>query len=184
MGDGARDQFDEDLRLALDKLFRIAYRLTGNRVDAEELVQSTCLRACEERSAWGTLASPLSWLVRVQYHLFIDARRRSTNATMRSLADVNESEVADDRRETLEEHADRSQQLAKVEEAWERLAPDQKVLLALRLEGHSVSEIQEITGLGVNVLHVRLHRARQCLVQNLRGGNVAGAPRQRKEKQR
>ena len=45
-----------------DALFRAAYRLTGNRADAEDLVQDVCVRAFANLPTLETLERPKAWL--------------------------------------------------------------------------------------------------------------------------
>jgi DNA-directed RNA polymerase specialized sigma24 family protein len=53
--------------------------------------------------------------------------------------------------------------------AWRHLDTEQKALLALHdIEGHSLAELQEITGLKQGTLKSRLHRARVRLGKLLR----------------
>jgi len=149
-------------------LYRAAYRLAGNRADAQDLVQDTCVLAWE-RSAELTDASHLDhWLLRVLYHRFIDGARRSSRAPVRPL-NGGDDPTPDLRSaapgpEALAEQAELERRL---DAAWLKLERGQRALVALRAEGYGLAEIEAITGIGRDALRVRLHRARRSLARHL-----------------
>ncbi len=51
----------------LDTLFRVAYRLTQHKPDAQDLVQDTCVAAAENMSTLSAMDTPLHWLLRVMH---------------------------------------------------------------------------------------------------------------------
>jgi RNA polymerase sigma factor (sigma-70 family) len=60
----------------LEGLYRVARRLAGNRLDAEDLVQETCLSAWQKLPAEADEPHVDRWLLRVLYHRFVDGTRR------------------------------------------------------------------------------------------------------------
>lgn len=149
-------------------LYRVAYRLAGNRLDAEDLVQDTCLRAWERLPSDTTSEHVARWLLRVLYHRFVDGQRRKKRAPVESLngADDPTSSIVSptERPDELAERADDERAL---DRAWAELEPGQQVLLSLRAEGFGLDEIEDITGISRDVLRARLHRARQSLARHL-----------------
>src|SRR5690606_36614106 len=77
----------------LESLFRAAYRLVGNRSDAEDLVQETCVRAYPRLAELRAAERPRSWLLRVQHNLFIDELRLSRRSP---IAATDAQSAADD----------------------------------------------------------------------------------------
>ena len=63
MADQRPTAFDTRIAPQLPLLFRAAWRLTGNRADAEDLVQDTCVLACENFKALGEADHPDRWLL-------------------------------------------------------------------------------------------------------------------------
>jgi RNA polymerase sigma-70 factor (ECF subfamily) len=167
MADGNKQQFSIEIEPYLDKLFRAAYRLTQNRSDAEELVQNTCVRAFTKRDSWANARSPLGWLMRVQYNLFVDGTRQTRSPVVVPISDIDHPALIAGKQFDPEACADDSQQFALVHNAWQKLKKDHRALLALRVEGYTLTEIHEITGIGVDVLNSRLQRARQSLARHL-----------------
>ena len=149
-------------------LYRTAKRLTGNRLDAEDLVQDTCLRAWEQLPLSRESVSLDHWLLRVLYHRFIDEIRRRKRAPVQPLngADdpTDQLPSANAGPEELAEHAESERAF---DAAWLRLERSQRVLLSLRAEGYGIEDIEKITGIGREVLRARLHRARRSLARHL-----------------
>jgi RNA polymerase sigma-70 factor (ECF subfamily) len=185
MAEAKLQRFKELVEPKLNVLYRTAQRLAGNRLDAEDLVQDTCLRA------WQQLPEPTDadgidrWLLSVLYHLFIDEDRR------RRRAPVQPVDGADDGIEALlsatpgpDAQAESSEHERLLDAAWRKLERAQRVLLSLRLEGYGLREIEDITGISRNVLRARLHRARRSFARYLREAEseLATEPRARRNR--
>lgn len=164
--ESSRDCFESVVGPHLDALYRAAMRLTRCRDDAEDLVQEVALRALPQLAHLSTLDAPLAWLLKIQYRLFIDDRRRKARSPVSApdeLIDDTESPHA-----SPEQLAEQHQLQQMLSAAWPLLTRTQRGLLAMHAEGHSLAELEQITGLNRNALGVRLHRARARLGQLLR----------------
>jgi RNA polymerase sigma-70 factor (ECF subfamily) len=163
----AKTQFGALVMPHLAILYRVAYRLVRNTADAQDLVQDTCLVACQRLSKLAATDSPLRWLLRVQHNRFIDGVRRNRSSPVVAAGDVGESAP------TLGEVLDpelllqQSQSEYLLEQAFLKLDVMQRTLLGLRIEGYDLQEIEVITGVDLKVLSKRLHRARQSLARHL-----------------
>jgi RNA polymerase sigma-70 factor (ECF subfamily) len=137
----------------LGALFRAAFRFARNRPDAEDLVQETCVRACQRLSTLDESAQVKAWLLRVMYNLFVDGTRRAQRSPItvveRRADPVASFPGADP---DPEESASMSEREEQLQRAWSRLGKDQRALLALRAEGHGLSDIAELTGVAENVV--------------------------------
>jgi RNA polymerase sigma-70 factor (ECF subfamily) len=141
-------------------------RLTRCRDDAEDLVQEVALRALPRLAHLSTLDAPLAWLLKIQYRVFIDGRRRKARSPVSGPDELIEDiESPNASPEQLAEHHQLQQMLSG---AWPGLTRSQRGLLAMYAEGYSLTELEQITGLNRNALGVRLHRARARLGQLLR----------------
>ena len=153
----------------LNTLYRTAKRLTGNRLDAEDLVQDTCLKAWEQLPPPRESGSLDHWLLRVLYHRFIDETRRKKRAPVQALNGAEDpTEHLPSANPGPEEQAEQAASERAFDTAWLRLERSQRVLLSLRAEGYAIEEIAMITGIGRDVLRARLHRARRSLARQLR----------------
>ena len=167
MPDSAKGVFDELVAPHLPRLFRMAYRLTGNTPDAQDLVQDTCIIACENLGDITATEAPVAWLLRVLQNRFIDGDRRGRRAPF-ILMDSAAAQESVASPEPGPEDALQQQEAAHLlERAFQALEPMQRVLLGLRTEGHGLGEIESITGIPREVLRARLHRARRALAQRL-----------------
>lgn len=160
-----RKQFDTLVVPHLEALYRVAYRLLRNVADAQDLVQDTCVAACDSLDALAAADSPLKWLLRVQHNRFIDGHRR------RGRSPVLASPVAEDVAELASDLPDPEQLMQQfqsgqlLEQALLQLDEVPRTLLSLRAEGYELPEIEAITGIGRDVLSSRLRRARLKLAQ-------------------
>lgn len=151
----------------LDTLFRVAYRLTRNKPDAQDLVQDTCVAAAENVSALDAMDTPLRWLLRVLHNRFLDGARRRRRSPFAPPGHANPPlRMASDAPgpEEILQQADDERAL---QQAFLKLDDMQRTLLSLRAEGYDLAEIESITGLAREVLRARLHRARRALAQHL-----------------
>jgi len=155
-----------------DLLYRVAYRFTRSVHDAEDLAQEVCVRAYPRLEELERLEQPRGWLLRVLYRLFVDSTRRYERKHVASLDDVDiESFVCD--RPSPAEEAERALDRRRLSRAWAYMDQEQRALLALHdVEGYSLAELKELTGLKDGTLKSRLHRARVRLGKLLQRENV------------
>jgi RNA polymerase sigma-70 factor, ECF subfamily len=176
------EQFRQRVEPVLPGLYRAAYRLTGNRADAEDLVQDTCLTAWEKPPPTDDSRPLEHWLLRVLYHRFVDGARRRDRGPVRALNGSDDSTPrlvspkADPAELALQHEDERA-----LDHALRQLEPTQQMLLSLRAEGYGLAEIAGITGIGHEVLRARLHRARRSLARQL---EISAAPTNAATRQR
>lgn len=161
MGETSKQDFEALIGPYFQALFRAAYRLTGNRPDAEDLVQEVCLRAYPKLGQLRSLDYPMGWLLKVQYRLFVDQVRHRDRSPLQPMPeDADGSTVMMSRDPAPEELADGSLTGQHLQAAWSGLERDQRALLALKVEGYGLGEIEQITEIPVDAIKARLYRAR------------------------
>lgn len=170
----AVDKFDSVVRPHFDALYRAAMRLTRLREDAEDLVQEVSLRACPELDRLEGLESPLGWLLRVQYRIFVDEFRRKRRSPFAIGHAAADADLAASEQPGPAEQTEAQQRQRQLGRAWNELDRKQRALLALHAEGYSLAELEAFTGLSRNVISVRLHRARARLAKLLRNDTAGG----------
>ena len=163
--------FERILRPHLDRLYRLAWRLAGNKVDAEDLFQDLLIKAFGKLDELAGIEQPGSWLSRVMYNLFIDERRRYTR---RRLHVVDEGQLPGDGLNALPGADDPAAdtelaaKLARLDAALKQLSDEQRIIVLLHdTEGYKLAEIETLTGVPVGTVKSRLHRARARLRQIL-----------------
>ena len=85
--------FEKLVRPHFDRLYRLAWRLTGQKAEAEDLFQELLIKAYGKLDDLVKIDEPGSWLSRVMYNLFIDERRRFARRRMHT---VEEGEMSGD----------------------------------------------------------------------------------------
>jgi RNA polymerase sigma factor (sigma-70 family) len=157
-------------------LYRAALRLTRQRQDAEDLLQEVCVRAYTSVDELASVQSPLAWLLRAEYHLFVDLARRRGRSPFVTVIDGGElAESTPSGEAGPERVVDAQHGHERVAVVWQGLDADQRALLALHAEGHGLDELAEILGIAKNAVSARLHRARQRLAKLL-GAQAGGRP--------
>lgn len=175
MADVRKGQFNTLVAPHLERLFRVACRLLGNTADARDLVQDTCLIACENLDELAATPHPVRWLLRVQRNRLIDRARRRQRAPVVALNVQARTERLASTEAGPEELLQQDEAERALDQAFQKLDETHRLLLSLRAEGYGLAEIEAITGIGRDVLRARLHRARCSLVQHL-GAQPDSAP--------
>lgn len=168
----------------LSQLHRLAYRLSGNAADAEDLVQELMLKLAEKEYDLGSFEYQGAWLKKVLYRLYLDHLRKQKKNPLYLVEELDASdsnEILDQIEDSAlcpEGHLNQDRFFIKLENAMCQLPDQQRVLIALRdVEGYSMEEIQAIQDIPMGTLKSRLHRAREKLMSNLKkDGTPANKP--------
>ncbi len=144
------------------RVFRLAYRLTGNQHDAEDLTQEVFVRVFRSLHAYtpGTMAG---WLHRITTNLFLDQARRKQRIRFDALTDEAAVRLPSALPTPDVAQLDRMFD-ADVETALASLAPDFRAAVVLcDVEGLTYEEIAEVLGLKLGTVRSRIHRGRAQL---------------------
>lgn len=182
-GTEAVQRFERIVRPHFEMLYRVAYRFTGSRPDAEDLVQELCVRAYRNIESLTDLDNPKTWLLCVLRRLFIDQTRRYDRVNVSSLETAADGSLEQDAPGPLE-LADSALSVRRLANHWKKLGKEERSMLALHdIEGYSLAELSEMTGLKTGTIKSRLHRARVKLGRLLQSGGerVENAPERRKK---
>lgn len=149
--------FDEWVAVRGDGLFRLAYVLTGNRVDAEDVVQDALSRALPRWSRIVAADDPDAYVRRMVVNAHTSWWRRFRRRES-PVAEVRLGEVDDP---DVEEHD-------RVWRACLALPPDQRVAVVLRYyERLDYAEISDLTGAREGTLRSRVSRGLAALRSEL-----------------
>jgi RNA polymerase sigma-70 factor (ECF subfamily) len=154
--------WDEIVEQHSDRVYRLAYRLTGNRQDAEDLTQEVFVRVFRRLDTYtpGTFAG---WLHRITTNLFLDQARRRQRIRFDALSE----ERAGALRSTgpgPDSALDDRMFDDDVERALASLPPDFRAAVVLcDVEGLSYDEIADILGAKLGTVRSRIHRGRAML---------------------
>jgi RNA polymerase sigma-70 factor (ECF subfamily) len=144
------------------RVYRLAYRLTGNRQDAEDLTQDVFVRVFRSLDSFepGNFAG---WLHRITTNLFLDRARRAARIRMDGFAEGAEHQILGS--EILPEDAVHDAGFdPDIETALASLPEKFRVAVVLcDVEGLSYDEIAEVLGVKVGTVRSRIHRGRTQL---------------------
>ena len=183
------ERFERMIELSQKRAYRMAYELTRNATDAEDLVQETYLKAWKGFDSYAIEKPFLNWLLRIMQRAYLDSRRRanpirkadslqaiaqSVDGEIQELAIADPSPIASD--EIL------------FEEYQEQLARSLDMIpeiyaTAIRqcdLEGMSYHEIAEQQNTTIGTVRSRIHRGRKLLRGAILKGDYQFSPHQLK----
>ena len=174
-GEGAEwtpPSWDEVVREHADRVYRLAYRLTGNQHDAEDLTQETFVRVFRSLSSYkpGTFEG---WLHRITTNLFLDMVRRRARIRMEALPEDSDR-IAGQGPEPEQVFSDTHLDPV-LQAALDELAPEFRAAVVLcDVEGLSYEEIGATLGVKLGTVRSRIHRGRAALRAALERRRVAG----------
>lgn len=172
-----QNRFSELMRQTHKKVYNLAYRLSMNRQDAEDLTQEAFLRAYRSFGDYQGDRPFENWIFRIVTRLFLDLnrsrRRRVQTVSYDAPKRLDQSEDAllietadqNPNAETILINASVSEDL---EKALNSLKPDHRTLVILAdVEQMPYNEIATMMGLPVGTVRSRLHRAHRRLREAL-----------------
>ena len=166
--------WDELVRQHADRVYRLAYRLSGNQHDAEDLTQETFIRVFRSLQNYqpGTFEG---WLHRITTNLFLDMVRRRARIRMESLPDDYDRVPADEPNPEQIYHDSRLG--PDLQAALDSLPPEFRAAVVLcDIEGLSYEEIGATLGVKLGTVRSRIHRGRQALRDYLAAHGSTGEP--------
>src|SRR5690606_6825823 len=160
--DWAPPSWDEVVREHSGRVFRLAYRLTGNPHDAEDLTKDVFIRVFRSLSSY-TPGTFEGWLLRITTNLFLDTVRRRQRIRFDSLAD-DAADRLSGREPAPERVLDDQMFDSDVQAALDALPPDFRAAVVLcDIEGLSYEEIAATLGIKLGTVRSRIHRGRAQL---------------------
>jgi RNA polymerase sigma-70 factor (ECF subfamily) len=154
--------WDDLVRQHSSRVYRLAYRLTGNPHDAEDLTQEVFVRVFRSLSSY-TPGTFEGWLHRITTNLFLDMARRRQRIRFEGLGDQAVGLLRDDE-PTPAQAFDARHLDTDVQQALEALAPEYRAAVVLcDIEGLSYEEIAATLGVKLGTVRSRIHRGRAQL---------------------
>ena len=143
-------------------LYRVAYHLTANAQDAEDLLQDMYLKLWQKRDSLTDEATKENYLVAMMRNLFLDQRRIKRLDTS---AELKEENSPPDER-SLDHQIDSKDELQQMEGLISELPDrDAKIIQMHLMENRSYEEIEQDTGLSQGNIRIIVMRTKKKLKQ-------------------
>ena len=179
---GNHSAFEELWARHSDTAFRSAYRILGNREDAEDTLQDAWMKAFVHLKTFDGRSKFSTWLTRIAINsaLMVLRRKRSHPETSMDWSGDGETweqwEVPDNRSNIEDLYLKKEAEL-KLEEAIESLRPPLRSVIEIqRLHYGTHKEIADAAGISVAALKSRLLRARALLRSSLQSSMASTLP--------
>ena len=161
---GDSDAFRALVETHSRQVFRLAFRMTGNEQDAEDVVQESFLRAYRQLGRFESRANFGTWLYRIVSNCSVDLMRskqarhdqvRGDSLDQEGAVELPAADVPNPERQAQSAEIDR-----RVQDALRDLSPLERAAFTLRhYEGRSIEEISETLGLGTSAAKHSVFRA-------------------------
>lgn len=169
---GDKDAYGALVTRHSQSVFRVAFRITENEADADEVVQEAFLRGYRKLESFDARANFHTWIYRIAMNCALDVLNKNKSHTVVAI-----SEEYDEEQPAIQpaDHAagpDRlllSQEIeARRQAAMEKLTATERLAFVLRhMEDRSTEEIAEALGIAPNSAKQAVFRAIQKLRQSL-----------------
>ena len=149
-------------------LYRVAFSISRNTAEAEDMVQETFLRVLRHRDRLPEIRDARVWLIRITWNLVLDRKRRQK--TRPENEDISElARVLPAKEMRADQAVIGAQRHARVLALIDELpAKERQALLLSALEELSNAEIASVLGITESSVRSRLFRARRDLAEKLR----------------
>ena len=148
-------------------LYRVAYSVTRNAAEAEDIVQETFLRVLKHQNKLGEIRDARVWLVRIAWNLALDRKRRGkTRPETEDIADLVRTLPSSERR--ADDEVISAQEQARVLALIDNLPiKERQALLLSAMDELSTAEIAGICSTTESSIRSRIFRARRDLAAML-----------------
>jgi len=163
--------FREVVERYQSKVFSIIYGILRNRNDAEDIAQQVFAKIYFSIGKFDFRSSLLTWIYKITVNECYDYLRKKRVRKLVYESDFSEEDVR--RMENSEQTAEQARpvdtalaQRDLVIKLLEKVSEEDRMLMLLKeVEGHSLEELAQMTGLNQNTIKVKLFRARRKLLK-------------------
>jgi len=160
--------FREIYKVASSYVYNVAFRISSNKEEAEEITQDVFLKIHKNLKYFQFRCRIKTWIYRIAVNTAINAAKKRSGELARR-TDFNEDILYRPSSEVLEQRLDKEENEALVNKLLRVLNPQQRACVVLRdIEGLSYKEIAQALKVNINTVRSRLKRARQALLSAIK----------------
>jgi len=147
-----------------DLVFSLAYKMTKNREEAEEVSQDTFIKAFKNLESFKGDSKFSTWLYRITYFTCLDAiKKNKKDQNTFEINEINQHQIK--AVETILEGIERKERSKMIENCLHLLPDEERTIIWMfYFEELSLKEIVEVTSISEANVKVKLHRARKKLL--------------------
>ncbi len=170
---GDREAFAEIVELYQDVLYRVCYRMLGNKYEAEEIAQEAFVRAFINIHTFDPNRKFSTWLYRIGTNLCIDRIRKKKpdyylDAEVAGTEGLNMYSQIASTEELPEQELLKMEMQDRVQYEVSRLPDKYRTVIVLKyMEDLPLQEISEILEMPLGTVKTRIHRGREALRKQL-----------------
>ena len=170
---GDQNAFAEIVELFQDKLYRICYRMLGNKHEAEDIAQEAFVRAFINIHTFDTNRKFSTWLYRIGTNLCIDRIRKKKpdyflDAEVAGTEGLNMYSQIASKEELPEQEVLKMEMQDRVQYEISRLPDKYRAVIVLKyMEDLPLQEISDILEMPLGTVKTRIHRGREALRKQL-----------------
>jgi RNA polymerase sigma-70 factor (ECF subfamily) len=171
VGDDDKTRFARIVLPHLADAYSLARWITGNRADAEDVVQEASLRAF--RAIWNVDANPRAWMLTIVRNTAFTWLRKNRPAALIAVEDLEEVEHARPATAAVDAETPETTLIAKADSAQLAAAiatlptAFREAVVLRDIHGLSYREIADVTGVPIGTVMSRLARGRDRLIERL-----------------
>lgn len=155
-------------------VFNLAFRLSGNYDDAQDIVIDAFVRVHNALPSFRGDANFTTWLYRIVKNVFLDERKKQrirNHSSLEEMVELEDSSISrqvEDPKPGPQHNVERRERAEVIQAAVMSLPDNQRLMIGLyHFQHRSYEEIAEIMGLPIGTVKSRLNRARLALKNKL-----------------
>lgn len=165
---GDSEAFHQLVTLHDEKIMTLAYQLTQNKYDAEDLYQEVFIKAYKSISKFRFQSAFYTWLYRITVNTFYNLKRSQNKMPLQEAMEDGSDPMMNIAEQT-DETNDRNEIMTAVKAAADQLPDKQRTVFLLKhMQNLKIREISGIMGIGEGTVKKYLFRAMEKLRNELK----------------
>lgn len=177
-----QEQFEQLFKESRTKLYNVAYNITKNRENAEEVLQDAYVKAWKKFDSYDSEKKFINWMTTIVRNAGIDANRlRNKNVSTFSINSIfvnNDKDSSqnlqldvEDKSSDLYAMLENKELMKNIYESVAKLPADLQIVMIPFMEGQTYTEISDSSNLALTTVRARVHRGKKILRSSINIAN-------------